>query len=228
MTWQNIILLIAGAINLIMSIIIFSRGVKNKINLYFGLLTLFNFLWAGSLLVGRIINNRVWYDGGALLAYPAALGIAVTLYYFSIYFPAVVMKKVKIIFNYVILTLALILSIIPYVGSWFILSHDKDILNQEYTLFVNKPTYILYSAFFIAVVLLAIYNFYFKQKMMEGIFKKQIRILLFTIILGLMFGSYFDLILCYFGNYRYIWLGPIFTVFMNIYVFYLIFHTREK
>ena len=43
-----------------------------------------------------------------------------------------------------------------------------------------------------------------------------------------IFGVYFDLFLLYFNNYQFNWLGPVFTVFMNAYVFYLIFHSKEK
>ena len=229
MTIQNVILLIAGVINLIMSVIIFSRGIKNKVNLYFSLLTFFNFLWAISLLLGRTTTiDFIWYEGGAILAYSAALGIAMSLYYFSVHFPALIIKKVRPIYNYIIVILGVILSIVPYINNVFILGYNKDIIRQEYNLFVNKPIYIVYSIYFISVVLLAVYNFYSKQKILEGIFKKRIRILLLTIIIGLVFGSYFDLFICYFANYEYSWLGPASTVFMNTYVFYLIFYTKNK
>ena len=229
MTIQNVILLIAGVINLIMSVIIFSRGIKNKVNLYFSLLTFFNFLWAISLLLGRNTTiDFIWYEGGAILAYSAALGIAMSLYYFSVHFPALIIKKVRPIYNYIIVILGVILSIVPYINNVFILGYNKDIIRQEYNLFVNKPIYIVYSIYFISVVLLAVYNFYSKQKILEGIFKKRIRILLLTIIIGLVFGSYFDLFICYFANYEYSWLGPASTVFMNTYVFYLIFYTKNK
>lgn len=229
MSIENIILLVSGLINLIMSIIIFSRGVKNKINLYFSLLTFFNFLWAGSLFLGRAsTNDFIWYKGGALFAYSAALGIALSLYYFSIYFPSPIVKKVKQVYNRIIILLGIILAIIPYIGSWFILGNVKDNINHEYTLFVNKPIYVLYSIYFIGVVLLAIYNFYSKQKILEGVFKKRIKILLFTIVVGLAFGTYFDLIICYFANYKYSWIGPASTIFMNIYVFYLIFNKKDN
>jgi hypothetical protein len=84
MSTQNILLLLAGGINLIMSILVFSRGVKhNKINLYFSLLTFFNFLWAISLFFARVLPTNDWLFW-ARLAYPSSLGIVVSLFYFSI------------------------------------------------------------------------------------------------------------------------------------------------
>ncbi|MDD5749980.1 MAG: hypothetical protein PHO91_04395 [Patescibacteria group bacterium] len=65
---QNTLLLIAGLINLVMSIIVFSRGIKNKINLYFGLLTFSNFLWALGLFLSRVLLfiSEYWLFWSAL------------------------------------------------------------------------------------------------------------------------------------------------------------------
>ena len=43
-----------------------------------------------------------------------------------------------------------------------------------------------------------------------------------------MAGSYFDLIICYFGNFKHVWAGPPFTLLMNFVVFYLIFNKKEQ
>ena len=67
-----------------------------------------------------------------------------------------------------------------------------------------------------------------KYKSSEILFKKQILFLLFTIVIGLALGSYFDLITCYFGNFDYVWVGPPFTLLMNFAVFYLIFSANKE
>lgn len=229
MTWQNIILLISGLVNLTMSIIVFSRGIKNKVNLYFGLLTFSNFLWAGSLFLGKISDVYfIWYYLGAIFAYAAALWIIVSLYYFSLHFPAVVIRKNKSVWDYLIILFSIFLCVIIYIDNLFILGYDKNILLQEYTLFVNKPVYLVYSLYFVVVALFVVYNFYNKQKILEGLLKKRMQFLFFTIIFGLLIGVYFDLVICYFANYKYSWVGPAATFFMNSYVFYLIFHTKDK
>lgn len=225
---QNILLLFAGLINLIMSLIVFSRGIKNKINLYFSLLTFFNFLWSVGMLIGRTLTlSMFWYYAGALFIYPVALGIAIFLYYFCVSFP-IQIKKISILNHVVVVLPAVIISIVVYVKEWFILSYYKDIINMEYTLYVNKLSYFIYSLYFIVVVILALRELYRKIKVLEIIFIRQIKLLLIYIIIGLAFGIYFDLILCYFSNYHYIWVGPIFTAFMNAYVFYLIASNKEK
>lgn len=228
MSIQNLLLLIAGLINLMMFFVIVSRGLNNKINLYFGFLTFSNFLWTLSILIARMGEGGMfWYYGGALLAYPIALGIVLSLYFFSRYFP-VPGSKVKRLHDVLILLSAFILSVVVYIRGAFVLSYNKDIINTEYTLYVNKPVYIVYSLYFTFVALLALWNLYHKIKVTDHYFQKQTIILFIAILIGLVFGVYYDLILCYFGNYRYTWFGPVFTLFMNAVVFYFIISPKEK
>lgn len=228
MSIQNLLLLIAGLINLMMFFVIVSRGLSNKINLYFSLLTFSNFLWTLSILFARMGEGGMfWYYGGALLAYPIALGIVLSLYFFSRYFPvpSAQTKKFSDIF---LLIGAFVLSVVVYVKGAFVLSYNKDIINTEYTLYVNKPVYIVYSLYFIFVALLALWNLYRKIRSTDHYFQKQTIILFIAILIGLVFGVYYDLILCYFANYRYAWFGPVFTLFMNAVVFYFIISPKEK
>jgi len=228
MNTQNVLLLSAGLVNLIMSIIVFSRGIKNKINLYFGLLALFNFIWVISLAIGRLSNvDMLWYYGGALLAYPAALGIAVFLFYFCFYFP-VQNKNSSPLKNFFIIFPAIILSVVVFIEDVFILSYDKNIVNTEYTLYVNKPLYIIYAVYFVVIIILALRELYSKIKISENLFKKQIVILFIAVLIGLIFGVYYNLVLCYFANYHYNWFGPVFTLFMNLVVFFFLISPKEK
>lgn len=216
---QNILLLVAGLINLLMSVIVFSRGIKTKINLYFGLLTFSNFFWAGSLFLSRLAILGNWFFW-ASFTYVAAIGIVMSLYYFSIFFP-IRTKLTKTILNYFVLLVGIVFSIIIFIDNLFFIEHSRDV--YPYILYYNNLSYILYSLFFIFLSLMAVYNFLCKYKSLEFIFKKQIGLLLIFIIIGLAFGIYFDLILCYFGNFKYNWLGPVFTLPMNFIVFYFIF-----
>lgn len=223
MSIQNAFLLIAALVNLIMSIIVFSRGLKNKVNLYFGSLTFFNFLWPLFLFFSRafflVSNYWILYSS---LTYVAAIGIVIFLYYFSIYFP-IQSRKSSIYINYLLIFGGLILSVFIFLDNMFFVGFDIDTINNIYILHFNKITYLIYSLFFVGVVFLALYNFLYKLKNIELIFKKQIKYFLITIIIGIVLGTYFDLFLCYFGNFSFNWLGPIFTLPMNFVAFYLIF-----
>jgi hypothetical protein len=78
------------------------------------------------------------------------------------------------------------------------------------------------------MVILAITFLITKLKTVDNILKNNIKFLLITISIGLTFGAYFNLVLPYFQNWNYEYAGPIFTAFMNVYVFYLIFNKKEK
>ena len=224
---QNYTLLIAGIINLVMSILVFSRGIKhNKVNRYFSLLTFFNFLWALSLFFARVLPTNDWLFW-ARLAYPSSLGIALSLFYFSVYFPFAI-KKISKVVNYIIILPAIFFTIIPYVNNLFIISYSKHIEQTLYILYYNKLLYISFGVYFSILVFITIIHLIKKYKVSENIFRKQILFLLIAIVIGLIAGSYFDLIICYFGNFKHAWAGPPFTLLMNFVVFYLIFHNKEN
>lgn len=224
--WKNWLLLLSSAISLFMAIFIFSRGIKNKVNLHFSLLTISTFLWGISLFFGRTMIIGQW-KFWAYFAYIAALAIAVFLFYFTLYFPYKI-KDLKIWQHLLIILPAIFLSSIIYVKNYFIVRAVQDVVNTEYVLVHNKFFYILYSLYFLIMILLALHFLWIKQKNADGILKNGLLILFVAILLGLIFGTYFDLILCYFGNFYYIWIGQIFTLLMNMAVFYLIFFTKEK
>ena len=224
---QNFTLLIAGVINLAMSILVFSRGVKhNKVNLYFSLLTFFNFLWAISLLSSNIFSSDVLAEIAYRTSYLAAVGIAVSLFYFSLCFPYKI-KSFKLHNDLLVLIFSAIISIFIY-SKWHIIFFERGLSLSDWSIDYYKPFYIIYSLFFLSLVISATYFLANRLHNLESWLKNKIKILLITIIIGLIFGVYFDLILCYFGNFGYIWFGPMFTAFMNGYVFYLIFHNKEK
>lgn len=229
MSIENIILLIAGLINLIMSIIVFARGVKhNKINLYFSLFTFFSFTWAMGLFFSRILLFVsdywiLWSNS----CYISALGIILSLYFFSIHFPFKI-RLVKPFVDYFLIILSLFFVIIIFNGDLFITDFYKDSLNDIYILYFNNILYLSYSFLFIFISTISITNFLVAYRKSELFFKKQILYLLIFIIFGLLLSTYFDLFLCYFGIFNYNWLGPLFTFPINLVAFYLIFYQKQK
>jgi hypothetical protein len=223
---QNFVLLIAALINLLMTFVIFKRGIKNKINLYFGLLTFFNFLWSFSLLMSSYLQSNLIAEISYRTAYFSAIGIAVTLYYFCFYYPYQ-NKNVSRWINFFIVLICVVLSILVYTKI-HIISFTRSTDLFQWSLEYNKVFYNLYSIIFFTLVISAVYFLIDKLKGVDGIFYRQIKNLIITIIVGLFFGSYFNLILCYFNNWDYIWFGPVFTLFMNIVVFRAIRYPKEK
>ncbi len=225
--WKNWLLLISALINLVMAIFIFSRGVrKNKINLYFSLLTFACFLWGMSLFLARTMWIEQWFFW-ASLAYPAALLIAISLFYFTVYFPYK-LKNFSLLTNCILIFPSIILSILVFIPKYFIVNAHHDFVYKEHTLYIFQPVYIVYAIYFILLVCFSLYFLFVKYQNIDSRIKRNLLLLFFAILLGLIFGAYFDLFLCYFGNFHYVWLGPIFTFLMNCVVFYLVFFEKEK
>ena len=225
--FNNSLLLATALLNLLMALVVLlKKGSKNKMYLYFVLLTLCNFIWCMTLLFAIIINQvnlaEFWYRS----CYAAALGIGVSLLYFSVYFPFK-SKQMSNGQHFLIFIPFITLFFLIY-SKWHITDFVKINNGQEMMVSYFKPVYIFYSLFFIILVVSAIKILYDKFKASEGIIRYQIIILLMTILIGLIFGSYFDLLLIYFQDFTYVWLGPIFTFPMNVAVFYLIFFEKEK
>ena len=210
--FQNFSLVIAALVNLIMAVLIIFQGWRNKVNLYFSLLTFFNFLWAMGLFFGMTMDGY-FGEWSAKIIYIFAIGIAISLLFFSVYFPYKI-KKINPIFYYIILMLTLFF-IFSTLNNTLVIEYYRDQVNNIFYLKHNRFLYILYSLYFISLMIFSIFNLIYKYKNIEGIFKQQILILLMVIVLGLIFGSYFDLFLCHFGIYKYEWLGPLFTLPMN-------------
>lgn len=226
LTYQNIILLVATVLNLAMSIFIISRGWKNKINLYFSLFTFFTFVWSLSVIFWGVIENDNWFFW-IQLAYPAALGIIVSLFYFSIWFPYK-FPRYPFWFNFFVLIPSVLIITLVYSDGLFITDVTKDFDSRTYTLFYNKPMYIFFAVYFLILSILLIYNLVIKYINSEETLKRQAGVLMTCIIIGLSMGIFFDLILPYFENFHYVWVGPIFTLLMNAAVFYLIFLHKKK
>jgi hypothetical protein len=224
---QDYTLLIAGIINLIMSILVLSRGIKhNKINRYFSLLTFFNFLWA----IGLFLSKAILFGSPAEIAYRtayfAAIGIATSLFYFTLYFPYK-NKNLKLYQHLFVILMTIILAVLSY-SKLNIIDFSKGLNSVDWFVNYYKPFYWVYSLFFLYMVILAITFLITKLKTVDNILKNNIKFLLITISIGLTFGAYFNLVLPYFQNWNYEYAGPIFTAFMNVYVFYLIFNKKEK
>lgn len=221
----NIILLIAGALNLAMSLFIISRGWKNKINLYFSLLTFFNFLWTLGLI---FINAGITEELSRFFAsfvYPVALLIIVYLFYFIVYFPYRIFnipKIIKWLINLIVLGFTVFC-----LGFYKIFVYDI-VLTPKLVVYYEFWSYSLFSFILILLMIAGVIILFYKYKKVESIYKSQLVLILIAVVIGSLAGSYFNLFLMYFHNCDYNYLGPLFTLFINYIVFYLIFLHNKK
>lgn len=225
--WKNWLLLISALINLIMAIFVFSRGVRrSKINLYFSFLAFSCFLWALGLFLSRLDVAMFWTSIFARSTYISALLIILSLFYFTIYFP-VSFYAPKRLFSIVTFLFFLFLSILSY-SDLFITGFIDAYGPGEYISLFNIYGFVLYALYFVVLAMLSLYNLLKKYKNLDGELKNNLLLLLVTISIGLIFGFYFDLFLEYFKNFKFNWFGPVFTIPMNMVVFYLVVFNKDR
>ncbi|RJQ35365.1 hypothetical protein C4566_00945 [Candidatus Parcubacteria bacterium] len=225
MSIQNIILLIAGLINLIMSIIVFSRGIKNKINLYFGLLTFSNFLWAGSLAVFNLARSIEILRLFSSLPYTFSWLVIIFLFYFSLEFPYKTFVLSRLYRWLINIITVIIIIFTTYFYDFFVLNVVKE---PEHLGYYRIDFYSMYVILLIFMVFVTIINLIKKYKLAEGIAKSQLGFVIIAVIIGTVFGSYFNLFVAYSRDFRWIHLGPLFTLFINFVAFYYIFSSKKN
>jgi signal transduction histidine kinase len=100
-----------------------------------------------------------------------------------------------------------------------------DIFNDNFgkNVILDKTNYLIYAIYFVCFVLLSYYNLfrsYIKSVNIEE--RSQLIFLIYGTLFGFAFGMFFNLILPYFDNYRYIFLGPLFSLAMVVSIAYSI------
>lgn len=216
---QNILLLIAGIINLAMSIFIISRGWKNKVNLYFSLMTFFNFLWATGLLFVNPFFNSGIIRFAAAVVYPIALMVVVSLFYFIIYFPYKIFSLSKF-YNNLIFGIVFIISIFCIFG-YKIFAQDVSLI-PRLVVHYEFWSYFIYTVLLMTLMILGVLILFLKFKKADGIFKWQLKLVLMAVIIGTSGGLFFNVYLVTLGIFDYMYLGLISTLFINGVAFYFI------
>lgn len=227
MSYQNIILLIAAGVNLLMSILVFARGVRNnKINLYFSLLTFFNFLWAACLYVLYMFISESITIFFTSVVYPIGIIIVVMLYMFILHFPYQIKKLRKVIKLFFLVSILWTSIFCTLFFNNFVLGVDIN------PVVVSHFAYIPYTIFFVnflLLMLLVINILLLKIHLSEGMAKFQLKLLFFGVFIGLIVGFSFNLLFFYFGKIdMYYYMGPLFTLVINFVAFYLIYLSDFK
>lgn len=222
---QIVVLAITGVINLAMSIFVFSRGIKNRVNLYFGLLTFLAFMWALTQLFAILTIDLSWLFFLDRSTYLFGLAIMICLLYFIIYFPY--KSGTLTIFEKILIWVpAGCMAVIIYTK--FFISNYLMIGAQKYEYYFYGSALIVYMLYFLMIALMALLRLWKKYQNATIIFKNQIGGLFIIFFVCLAFGFYIDLFLPYFKNFYFIWMAPLPTLIMNGVVFFFVISPKEK
>lgn len=190
--------------NIFLAWVVFSQGIKNKINLWFGLMSIGVVFWCiaianfySELEYLKIIN---WTK----ITHFAGLFISLVFMYFTFYFPRSDSMNKIILF--------ITASLFAVISSLIFFS-DTVIKDVQQGVYEQGSLYGLYGVslsinFIIAFRVLILKFIKEKNILIRG----QIKYILIGGIASSFLATIFDLLLPILGNYNYLWLGPVATI----------------
>jgi len=206
------LLFIAASVNCLLSLLVL-LGKRDKVNIIYSIFVLFASFWAIGLAFFILETDLFRSLYIANFYYIAAAGIPAFFLYFSIIFLNTDQNKNKILQFIIVVPLILIIIAFIYDKNFIIKNVFNTTWGKDVT--INTLNYILYSVYFITFVILAYFKLidsYLTTRNSEE--KSQLRFILMGTLIGFIFGMIFDLFLPFFGDYKHIYLGPIFSFTM--------------
>lgn len=219
---QNIALLIAAVGDFFLAGIVYFKSGKKSYNFWYSIFCIFVGLWAFVIMLFRYVDDltiALWLMRGS---YMVAIGIAFSFLHFVVSFPEEkklpsVQKVVFIGFTFFVGILIFFTSIL--VQNTFFVETRKEVL-------LNNIGKLLFGLYFIPVFFGSIYGIWKKYKSLTGILRLQSWYIFWAVLIPGILGSTFNLVFPFFDNHKFIWLGPIFPIFMNLTITYAILRYR--
>lgn len=206
---QGFLLLLISIPNFILGSLVLLRNVKDKVNLYFALFALFVGLWALGLagfIFSHDANVAIWWAKGY---YTAAALIAWAFLNFSLVFSGYKRPTV----------LSQIVRFVPTLGILVMIYGFTDFLIQGIAyrswgkeVILNKSGYLVYSLYFTLYVVIGFIVTFRAFLHARGVQRVYLKFVVIGLLVAFGFGALFNLFYPAFGNYRYIWVGPLFTL----------------
>lgn len=201
------ILAVVAGINVMLSLAILSRGLRQATHVIFGLIALSAGLWGGAIIA--FYTESPFYLGVSwvVVTHSVALIIAYLFFCFSIMFPAPIYERTRLV---------VFLTLLPLLWMIYLLADTQLVLGDTHGF-----AYELYGGYFAYGALLVLYFFAGYAFLFRQLFeadtpetKQQIRYVLIGAIVSSSLALIPDLILPKLGIYGLTWLGPIFTAIL--------------
>lgn len=209
----TVLLLLVGFFHVLVASLILLRSPKRILNIAFFITTLSSAAWIFGIAGFYLVQDAEAAIKWAKFYYIAPLILFAACTVLADLFPRGdrYSKKRLVIISVWLLAIILPMFIIPGYLTQRIVYHDwgKEVVLDR----AHYLIYVLYISFCFASILQSIIATYKRE---VGIYKDQVRVFASGIIISSIFGTFFNLYLPIFGNYRLIWIGPILT---SIYIF---------
>ncbi|MFA5076575.1 MAG: histidine kinase N-terminal 7TM domain-containing protein [Patescibacteria group bacterium] len=221
---SNFILLGISLINLFLGFFLFLKSRKNLVNISYSIFVFFIFCWGLSLFIFRLTSNEQIALLAMRLSYVSAVLISVPFIYFALIFPGGRLSSYK----------SSILLMLPAIFVSFLLLNRNFLVKSLVYHYYGKAVlllpyhYLLFGFCFIMSFFGAWLILWWRYRHSYGIIKTQFLYVLIGILVSGVLGTIFNLILPspWFINFRWIWLGPSFTIIMVVFIAYAIIRYR--
>lgn len=209
MSPRGVLLLVISVPNLVLGALILLRNFRDNVNLFFALYAFSVGLWALGLAGYMFTDNADLTYRWAQEYYAAAAIIALTFFAFCSSFTG---HLQKLRWRHGLLSLPLVAVLVMIFFFPTLLLRYVEYHDWGKAIALNGIGYTIYSIYFVSYVLAGfrvIYQAYRKEK---GVQKESLKYIFVGLIIAFSLGATFNLILPALGNYRDIWVGPLFTL----------------
>ncbi len=210
------VLYLAVILNILLGIIILSRGLNKLTNILFALVAFFVSFWSVAI-VGFYDTNFPLHLPWVKITHFSALSIMIVFLYFSANFPIRIMSNKIFYFSTILIYILL---------SYYVIFTDKIIGKTINIVYEINQGYIIYQITLLIGFLLGFYFLYNQFLKSKKEFKNQIISIIIGSVTSTTLALITNLILPYFGIFQYTWLGPIFTIILVITIFIAILKYR--
>jgi len=209
----NLLPFIACTFLAVLAILVVSTGRLDRYRGYFALFLFCGGVWAGGIgvfLSTKDVGTAEWL---ANLYYAAALFIAYSLLIFVRAIPDQHGHRhgTSYALDVALLAPLVVAEILLFLFSKLIVSVDVSHFNN--TVVLNTALYPVYAFIFVAYAVAAfvimVKKYRAALRSSSRIYRLRLSLVVWSIVFGMLFGSFFNLILPLFGNYSFLWLGPI-------------------
>lgn len=225
---DNLSLIINAFINFGLAIFIYSQNRRNPVNISFSFFNLFLTAWSLSILLYSNVNDLHAALYFMKLSYASAILIGVSYYYFSGVFPrqsAEESSEAPPYFNLVLLFALLLIgfTFLPTYLTKSIVLHDWG---RETMLGIYE--YLAFALFFTLSFIGGLIRSWTKYRVARGQSKAQLLYVVLSVSIAGALGMFFNLLLPspFLQDFRFIWIGPIFTTLIAISIVYAILAHR--
>ncbi|MBN1263066.1 MAG: GAF domain-containing protein [Candidatus Pacebacteria bacterium] len=219
MDFINLLLYLLSFLSLVLAYFIYSKSPKKQTHQSFSLLTLAGAFWAFSIASFRdadgFFNAYFW----CWLIYVSGLISAPAFLWFTQVFP---FQEINISLKKQVSLFLPLLLLSPIISTSFFIG-EIDLTTHHATL---GPAYIVWMVAFFIYYGLSFKNLVLGYKKASGLKRLQLKYILFSLSLPGVFSSLYNVILPFFGEFRFIWIGPFFMMAMTAIIGFAIIRYR--